>query len=138
MSAPSPAASALALMLWTGAACAGPTVLRPSRPRATDGPTRLVLREGTALTFDLTPDGSGIVIDLLGQLWEVPAAGGPARPLTDGVGATADDRQPAVSPDGRWIATRSDRPGGRGIWVHANGGGEHRQVTDSATTTGSC
>jgi imidazolonepropionase-like amidohydrolase/Tol biopolymer transport system component len=92
--------------------------------------------EGTALSFDLTPDGRFLIIDLLGQLWEIPIGGGSARAITNAVAEMADDRQPAVSPDGNWIATRSDRPTGRGIWLHPVSGKLHRQVTDSGLILG--
>lgn len=92
-------------------------------------------REGTALFFDIASDGRSIVIDLLGQLWEVPVAGGAARAITTPAEG-ADDRQPAISPDGGWIAARSDRPGGRGIWLIARSGGARRALTDSAMILG--
>ena len=98
--------------------------------------TEIEVSEGTALYFDVSPVDGAIVIDLLGQLWEMPNGGGVTRALTDAVGDLADDRQPAVSPDGQWIATRSDRPEGRGIWVHSRNGQVHRQVTDSAFVLG--
>ena len=91
---------------------------------------------GTALYFDLTPDGRSIIIDLLGQLWEVPVGGGAATPITNAVRDAADDRQPAISPDGQWIAARSDRAAGRGIWLHARTGKSARALTDSATILG--
>src|SRR5688572_10414401 len=94
--------------------------------------TEIEVTEGTALYFDVSPVDGAIVIDLLGQLWEMPNGGGTTRALTDAVGDIADDRQPAFSPDGQWIATRSDRSEGRGIWVHSRNGQVHRQVTDSA------
>jgi dipeptidyl aminopeptidase/acylaminoacyl peptidase len=105
-------------------------------PGPGDRAATIVVREGTGLYFDVLPDGSGLVIDLLGQLWVVPAEGGRARALTDALREQADHRQPAVSPDGRWIATRSDGPGGRGIRLHRLAAGRGRQVTDSALVLG--
>ena len=40
-----------------------------------------------------------------------------------------DDTQPAFSPDGKWIAFRSEREGG-GIWLVPAAGGAARRVTD--------
>ena len=97
---------------------------------------RIRVTEGTGLFFDLTPDGREIIIDVLGQLWRVPLAGGSATLLADTVAVNADDRQPAVSPDGRWIAARSDRKAGRGIWLHSLTGDSSRQLTDSALILG--
>jgi hypothetical protein len=39
----------------------------------------LSIREGTNMAAALSPDGKTLVIDLLGTLWTVPAAGGIAR-----------------------------------------------------------
>ena len=91
---------------------------------------------GTALFFDLTPDGREIIVDVWGQLWRMPVAGGRARLLADSVDIGADDRQPSVSPGGNWIATRSDRAAGRGIWLHSLHGAAPRQLTDSSLILG--
>ncbi|NVB41151.1 PD40 domain-containing protein [Pseudenhygromyxa sp. WMMC2535] len=82
---------------------------------------------GTWMNLDLSPDGSQIVFDLLGDLYLLPIAGGEARALTQGM---AWDMQPRFSPDGQWVAYTSDRGGGDNIWVvAADGSGEPRQVS---------
>lgn len=70
--------------------------------------------EGTWMSLDVSPDGSTVVFDLLGDLYTLPIQGGEARPLTSGF---AWDMQPRFSPDGAWIAFTSDRAGGDNIWV---------------------
>ncbi|MFY0532077.1 hypothetical protein [Nannocystis pusilla] len=70
--------------------------------------------EGTWMSLDVSPDGTEIVFDLLGDLYALPIAGGEARVLTSGM---AWDMQPRYSPDGKWIAFTSDRGGGDNVWV---------------------
>jgi Tol biopolymer transport system component len=81
----------------------------------------LALRQGTNVAARLSPDGRTIAIDLLGVLWLVPAAGGPARRLTDDL---FDIAQPDWSPDGRTLAFQSYRDGNFDVWtIHADGTG---------------
>ncbi|HEV8444173.1 MAG TPA: S9 family peptidase [Steroidobacteraceae bacterium] len=90
----------------------------------------------------ITPDGRFAVLPVtsydigenkgLADLWMVPVAGGPARQLTSD---KANDTQPAVSPDGKWIAFISRRGDDteNQVYVIAVDGGEARRVTNIPT-----
>ena len=69
---------------------------------------------GTWMNVDVSPDGTLLAFDLLGDLYVMPVAGGEARAVTSGL---AWDMQPRFSPDGHWLAFTSDRAGGDNIWV---------------------
>jgi len=82
--------------------------------------------EGTYMNLDVSPDGSTIVFDLLGDIYTVPIDGGQATRLTSGM---AYDVQPTFSPDGSQIAFISDHSGSDNIWVIDAAGGEPEAVT---------
>jgi len=93
------------------------------------GPARDVAidaREGTWMNLDVSPDGSEICFDLLGDLYVMPITGGEARAIQSGV---AWQMQPRYSPDGKWITFTSDQGGGDNVWVAKRDGTGARQVT---------
>ena len=49
------------------------------------------------MSVDISPDGSTVVFDLLGDIYTVPIGGGAATRISDGM---AWDAMPAYSPDG--------------------------------------
>lgn len=105
--------------------------------------------EGTWMSLDISPDGSQIVFDLLGDLYIMPVSGGEARRLTTLPKAPADnatsrsaaavatggpmvqgqafDAQPRFSPDGKRIVFISDRDGADNVYTMlADGTGLHQ------------
>ena len=74
---------------------------------------------GTWMSLDVSPDGSTIAFDLLGDIYTMPIAGGDATNINSGL---AWSIQPRFSPDGSEIAFTSDAGGGDNIWImDANG-----------------
>jgi Tol biopolymer transport system component/imidazolonepropionase-like amidohydrolase len=82
---------------------------------------RVTLREGTSMAAAPSPDGRVVLVDLLGVLWSLDAAGGEARRLLpDGYDAHA----PAWSPDGRRVAFQAYLKDTWHLWVmNADGTG---------------
>ncbi|MFD2247120.1 amidohydrolase family protein [Pontibacter ruber] len=70
--------------------------------------------EGSWLALDVSPDGSNLVFDMLGDLYLLPIAGGKAQQLTTGM---SFDTQPKFSPDGKSILFVSDRDGSDNVWT---------------------
>ena len=84
--------------------------------------------EGTWMNVDVSPDGTQVVFDLLGDVYLMPIGGGaaPARRLTSG---PVFDMQPRFSPDGKRIALTSDRDGLWNIWTMDVDGKDARQIS---------
>lgn len=70
-------------------------------------------KEGTWMSVDISPDGSTIAFDLMGDLYTIPINGGKATQVTKGI---AYETHPRFSPDGKKILFTSDRSGSDNIW----------------------
>jgi Tol biopolymer transport system component/imidazolonepropionase-like amidohydrolase len=90
--------------------------------------------EGTWMSLDVSPDGTSIAFDLLGDLYVLPIAGGDARRV---VGGMSFDSQPRFSPDGKRIAFLSDRSGVENLWVADVDGSDPKPVSSDGPTTAS-
>jgi len=81
----------------------------------------------------ISSTGKRAVIEARGDIWTAPAEEGLPRNLTASSGAF--ERDPAWSPDGRWIAFFSDADGEYELYItQSDGRGETRQLTDGSTT----
>ncbi len=85
--------------------------------------------EGTWISLDVSPDGRGLVFELLGDLYTLPIRGGEARRITAGL---PFDSQPRFSPDGKRIVFLSDRDGSENVWTCAPDGTALKQVSKGA------
>ncbi|GMV07909.1 MAG: hypothetical protein AMXMBFR53_41840 [Gemmatimonadota bacterium] len=93
---------------------------------------RITTDEGTWLSLDVSPDGSTVVFDLLGDLYTVPLAGGRATRITSGL---AWDTQARYSPDGSKLLFISDRSGGENLWTLELASGDTAQITKGNSAT---
>ncbi|GAA5220522.1 amidohydrolase family protein [Membranihabitans marinus] len=82
--------------------------------------------EGTWMDIDISPDGSTIVFDILGDIYTLPISGGKATPIREGF---SWDIQPKYSPDGKTILFTSDAGGGDNIWMMDSDGKNPHMVT---------
>lgn len=85
--------------------------------------------EGTWMNLDVSPDGSHIVFDLLGDIFLMPVEGGKAELLRGGL---AYEVQPRFSPNGSQILFTSDAGGGDNIWVMDTNGDNAKQITNES------
>jgi dipeptidyl aminopeptidase/acylaminoacyl peptidase len=84
------------------------------------------VRQGTNITLALAPDGTNLVVDLLGGLWQLPATGGGAItlvPADSGVG------QPRFHPDGRRIVVQRWLDGQWDLWMYTLDGNDWHALT---------
>ncbi len=95
-------------------------------PLVTSRTVRFTTDQGTWMSVDVSPDGSTIVFDHLGDLYTVPIAGGRATRI---VGGNSIDVQPRYAPDGKSIVFTSDRNGVDGTWLSDADGKRPRLLT---------
>ncbi len=82
--------------------------------------------EGTWMNLDVSPDGTQIVFDLLGDIFIMSSSGGNAKALRTGL---PYEVQPRFSPDGKSISFTSDAGGGDNIWIMDTDGGNAKQIS---------
>ena len=86
----------------------------------------ITTEEGTWMNLDVSPDGTTLVFDMLGDIYSLPISGGDARLLR---GGHAFEVQPRFSPDGKRISFTSDAGGGDNIWTMNLDGSDAKQIT---------
>ncbi|HMT69623.1 MAG TPA: amidohydrolase, partial [Saprospiraceae bacterium] len=82
--------------------------------------------EGTWMNVDVSPDGSMIAFDMLGDIYTMPISGGTATAIRTGL---AWEVQPRWSPDGKKILFTSDSAGGDNIFYMDVDGKNVKQIT---------
>jgi Tol biopolymer transport system component len=121
-------------VVWTASPVSTNSHAAEDQPWSIENPggptTRLeyTASEGTWMSVDVSPDGRNLAFDLLGHIYEMPIAGGEARPLTDG---RSWNLSPRYSPDGSRIAFTSDRSGNFDVWVLERQSGTLRNISNA-------
>ena len=109
---------------------------------------RLVLVDGRAATvLDLSGDrrptadlvaltevlsGRRVVVEARGEIFTIPAEKGDIRNLTNSSGSA--EREPAWSPDGKWIAYTSTRHGNQELYIARPDGKDEKRLTSDPAT----
>jgi Tol biopolymer transport system component/imidazolonepropionase-like amidohydrolase len=81
---------------------------------------------GTWISLDVSPDGSTIIFDMLGDIYSMPINGGEAKRITKGM---AYDSHPRFSPDGNSIVYTSDKSGNVNVWTRDLETNDSLQIT---------
>ena len=129
---PSPSEAATQHAPPEGPAAAPPAQAAPQKwdvenPRGlTKRTVRIDTDEGTWMNVDVSPDGSRVAFDMLGDIYVMPISGGPPMRIAEGL---SYEQQPRWSPDGTRVAFVSDRGGGDNIWIMNSDGSNKKQLT---------
>lgn len=78
----------------------------------------------------ISPSAKRVVVEGRGDLWSLPAKEGVTRALTHSDGIA--ERDPAWSPDGKWIAYFSDESGEYQLWVRPSDARPPEEKKDDA------
>ena len=70
--------------------------------------------------LSLSPTGKRVLVEARGEVFTIPAEKGDVRNLTNSTGSA--ERDPAWSPDGKWISYFSDRSGEYRLYIEAQDG----------------
>lgn len=87
----------------------------------------LTYTAGTGASVTASPAGGGLIAEVQGILWSLPAEGGTAKQLTDW---QLEPTRPVFSPDGSTVAFCAYRGGGFHLWTMAADGSGQRRLTD--------
>ena len=97
-------------------------------------PTRTIYistERATWLSLDVDPTGQQLLLEVLGDIYVAPSAGGTATPISTGM---AFDSQPHFSPSGEQIVFISDRSGAENVWLMDADGSNPRQISQEKET----
>jgi Tol biopolymer transport system component/imidazolonepropionase-like amidohydrolase len=98
----------------------------PALPLDADRSIAFETDTGTWMSLDVAPSGRSLLFDLLGDIYTLDIAGGPARPVLQG---PAFESQPVYAPDGKHFAFISDRDGNENLWVARVDGSQPRALS---------
>jgi tricorn protease len=75
---------------------------------------------GRMANLGISPTGKRVVVEARGEIFTIPAEKGDVRNITNSSGSA--ERQPAWSPDGKWISYFSDKSGEYKLVIEAQDG----------------
>ena len=110
-------------------------VVLAARATARENTTSLTALPGQELFPSVAPDGRLAYSRMDGPDWDVFVQRRGAAPVNVTADSPANDWQAEFSPDGKWLAFRSERDSGGIYLMDANGGSLHRLTTGGFNPT---